>query len=837
MGEVYRGRDTKLGRDVAIKVLPPAFASHADRLDRFEQEARAAGMLNHPNLLSVYELGVHDGAPYIVTELLEGETLRERMQNADGSASVAIAPRKAIDYAVQIANGLAAAHGKGVVHRDLKPENIFITRDGRVKILDFGLAKLANAPDDGATDQHTMKRNTAPGTVMGTAGYMSPEQVRGQTLDSRSDIFSFGAILYEMLSGRRAFHGDSSVETMNAVLKEDPPDLSSVTSAIPPALQRIVDHCLEKNPEARFQSSRDLAFDLGAISSMSDTGALTPRRRIAVGKWLPIAVALALVAAAAAYFATRSAKIEQPKLHQLSFRRGTLRAARFAPDGQSIIYSAAWDGGPLLLYQTRANALDSVALQLPPADLLAMSPGGDMAIGLDRVPRPWAGYGTLAQASMLGAASRQLLENVSAAEWTPDGSQMIVVHNVNRQDQIEWPMGKPIHRATGYIDHLRISRDGKTLAFLNHPQYNDNRGDVAVIDAAGNMRTLVKDWAGLEGLAWSADGKEIWFTGDPDGTVGNFEIYGVDMAGHVRAVWQVPTSVYLLDVARDGRVLVASGVIGGPVYAMREGDAGQRDLAWLAWSSPAGLSDDGKLALLVSFGAGAGRYYSTSVRPTDGASGTRLSEGLALSLSHDNKWALSLKMTQPPQLLVTPTGAGESHVIDSKGIAGVGAEFLPDNRLLIVAAHDSEREDLWIVDWQHGSPAQKLNVTIPAGSRYRALSPDGKWVAVPTGTEIQVVYLDGSAARHFDTTKTHDILARAADAQSIYVAQYAPNVYHVDRIDIATGRRTKVRDVPVGDLTGATGRGTSLFLSADAKTYVTGFTRWLTDLYVVEGLK
>src|SRR5215831_13868075 len=266
MGEVYLARDTQLGRDVAVKVLPSSYADDAERLHRFEQEACAAGALNHPNILSILDVGTHDGSPYVVSELLEGQTLRQRM------SGTTLPQRKAVDYALQIAHGLAAAHEKGIVHRDLKPDNLFITNDGRLKILDFGLAKLTGAGNTelSQTSIPTRRVDTDPGKVMGTVGYMSPEQVKGRPVDHRSDIFSFGAILYEMLSGRRAFHGESAAETMSAILKEDPPDLSETNERISPALERLVNHCLEKNPEERFHSSRDLAFALEALSATRD---------------------------------------------------------------------------------------------------------------------------------------------------------------------------------------------------------------------------------------------------------------------------------------------------------------------------------------------------------------------------------------------------------------------------------------------------------------------------------------------------------------------------------------------------------------------------------------
>jgi len=338
MGEVYRSRDPRLKREVAIKVLPQALSLDADRMRRFEQEALATAALNHPNILAVFDIGTSEGSPYVVSELLEGETLRERLR----SGSIAV--RKALDYALQVAQGLAAAHEKGIIHRDLKPENLFVTKDGRVKILDFGLAKLTQAEAGTDTSLPTATHGTEAGVVMGTAGYMSPEQVRGVALDPRSDIFSFGAILYEMLAGKRAFHGETDADTMSAILKEDPPDLNETNRNISPALERVVQHCLEKNPEQRFHSARDVAFDLETLSNQSSTGSrlrvVTDQRR---SYWKQAAGALViLLALAGIYYAARNnAPVSTPHFHQLTFQRGSIYGAKFAPDGQSIVYSAA----------------------------------------------------------------------------------------------------------------------------------------------------------------------------------------------------------------------------------------------------------------------------------------------------------------------------------------------------------------------------------------------------------------------------------------------------------------------------------------------------------------
>ena len=419
MGEVYRARDERLKRDVAVKVLPATYSADAERLRRFEQEAQAAGALNHPNITAVHDLGTSsDGSPYIVTELLEGETLRGRLSG--GALSV----RKATDYAIQTAKGLAAAHEKGIVHRDLKPENLFVTNDGRIKILDFGLAKLTQA--DGATGPQTnlpTAAGTEPGVVMGTLGYMSPEQVKGKAADARSDIFSFGAILYEMLSGSRAFHRDTAAETMSAILREEPPDLSATNKSVQPGLERVVRHCLEKSPEERFHSAHDLAFDLESISGTS-ASAITARPAVA-SRFRPlplVAGALAVVALlAAGYFFGKSKGVsDPPTFKQLTFRKGAIWGARFGSDGKSILATAAWDGKPAEIYISRPESPESVSFGLPGAEVAAVSSTGDIAVILRAdFDTAFTRAGTLARVGATGGAPRELLEKVAVRRLVP----------------------------------------------------------------------------------------------------------------------------------------------------------------------------------------------------------------------------------------------------------------------------------------------------------------------------------------------------------------------------------------------------------------------------------
>src|ERR1700733_13329681 len=486
MGEVYRARDSRLKREVAIKVLPQALSLDADRLRRFEQEALATAALNHPNILAVFDIGTSDGSSYVVSELLEGETLRERLRNG------ALPVRKALDYALQITRGLAAAHEKGIVHRDLKPENLFLTKDGRVKILDFGLAKLTQAESGVHTSMATASHGTEAGIVLGTAGYMSPEQVRGQALDARSDIFSFGAILYEMLSGKRAFHGDTAADTMSSILKEDPPELNETNRSVSPALERIVQHCLEKNPESRFHSASDIAFDLAHLSGVSTTsGKLRrvetsgPQSRLLATLARVLVLTLAMLALG--WWLGRSGmRAPLAEYKQITFRTGSIGKARFTPDG-SVVYSASWDGGDNQLYLARTDDPGSRELGLKDAELLSISNKGELAIRLNT--QHFAGYarsGTLARVPLSGGTPREVLENVEDADWSADGENMAIVRYApaNNHWRLEYPVGKVLYDTINWISHPKISPDGRWLAFADHEvPGGDDRGSVAVIAA------------------------------------------------------------------------------------------------------------------------------------------------------------------------------------------------------------------------------------------------------------------------------------------------------------------------------------------------------------------
>ncbi len=652
MGEVYRAKDSRLGRDVAIKILPAHFSQDADRLRRFEQEARAAGMLNHPNILDIHDVGNFEGMPYVVSELLEGETLRGRL-NAG-----LIPYRKSVDYVLQMARGLAEAHDKGIVHRDLKPENIFITREGRVKILDFGLAKLSNRPEiqNGQSDLSTLARTEA-GIVLGTVGYMSPEQVRGKAVDHRSDLFALGAVLYEMLSGNRAFRGDSTVETMNAILKLEPPDLKTSGTAISPAVERIVKHCLEKSPEERFQSASDLAFALETVSTLSTTevpaGMPAPSRKSRTLILTFLALPLVLLALWGANFLTKPEPPAIPSFKRLAFRRGEVFNAYFAPDGQAILYSAAWEGTPSEIYQTRTDSVESRSVDVKDADVVSISQSGEMLILLRR--RFGLGYmsqGTLARMPLTGGAPREILENVSDADWHPAISEIAAVTQFRR---LEYPLGKLLYESPGWMSRIRISPDGRLFAFTHHPRRGDNAGYVSVCDSSGKVRNLTEEMVAINGLSWSQDGKEIWFTGN--GGANRYQLYAVDLKGKLRQITSFPGHIYLYDISKKGEVLLGLLDHRRGVAAFTEGAPHEVDLSWFEWSFAADLSDDGKQVLITEQGEGAGKTNSIYLRNIDGSPAIRLGSGWGTSLSPDGKYVLAAT-PDGGKIHMLPTGPG-----------------------------------------------------------------------------------------------------------------------------------------------------------------------------------
>jgi len=839
MGQVYRATDTGIGRNVAIKVLPPNLASEQQRLQRFEQEAKAAGALNHPNVVAIYDVGAHDGAPYVVSELLEGETLRDRLQ------SNALPLRKSIEYAVQIARGLAAAHARGIVHRDIKPENLFITKDGHVKILDFGIAKLTSPLGEFASSDEadTVRLHTHPGVLIGTAGYMAPEQVRGQPADHRADIFSFGAVFYEMLAGKRAFQRESSIETMSAILSQEPAELAEANRNIAPDFERVVRHCLEKRAEDRFQSTRDLVFDLETLagtptisgSNVARAGIKTIRspRRFGI-RWLLLVLLLTLGATAVAFFLGRSSSQTQlPVYTQLTFRRGALWAARFSSDGHTIVYSAAWNGNPLDIFSTRAESTESRSLELKDADLLAVSSADELAILLNR---QYVGHfisqGTLARIPIGGGAPREVVDNVQHADWSPDGANLAVVRYVDGKNRLEYPVGKMLYETPGYIGYPRVSPKGNMIAFMDHPEQWDDRGKIAVVDLAGNRKTLTGEWVEEEGLAWTPDGKEIWFTASKAGEA--YGLHAVSLSANERIVARVPTNLMIHDISRDGTVLVTGYKYSTPIIGLPPGAKEERDLSWLDGVGIFDLSADGKEFIFQYYGEGSGVNYTSYLRRTDGSPAKRLGDGAAIALSPDGKWVLSV-LNVPRQTVLLPTGAGETRRLDRAGVEENGDDnWFPDGKRIVFTGREPGKAMRTYTQDVDGGAPRPLT---PDGITGTLVSPDGKLLLVTDASGKRGVYpLEGGAPRDIRGLSDDERIIRwGVDGRSLYVCVRGDLPVRIQRLDLLTGRKEFVRQIMPADTAGilTTPR---IFLSPDGSSYVYQLQRYLSELYLVNGL-
>jgi Tol biopolymer transport system component len=832
MGVVYRARDPRLGREVAIKILPTSFSADPDRLQRFAQEARAAAALNHPNILAIYDIGDSDGAPYVVSELLGGETLRERLRTGP------LSNRKAIDYALQIARGLSAAHDKGIVHRDLKPENLFITNDGRVKILDFGLAKLIR-PEEGAVsgEAPTVQVATDAGVVMGTVGYMSPEQVRGKTADHRSDLFALGAILYEMLSGKRAFHGETPADTMSAILKEDPPELSATGRNVLPGLERIVDHCLEKSPTQRFQSAGDVAFNLETLTETSATSkGLRPVKAPRRGQWLVTVIAALsfLIGCAAAYFFGLRGGVSTPSFHRLTFRRGTIMQARFAPDGQAIVYGAALEGKPVTLFTTRFDSTDSRPFDLEDTQLAAISRSGEMAVLLHaHAFGAFQQSGTLARLPLAGGAPREVLDNVQGADWTPDGTDLAILQGnfAGRPNHIEFPVGRVIYQPQGWVSHIRFSRDGKLIAFLDHVPTGDD-GRVVVTDRDGNRRFYSSFFTTVQGVAWSPDDKEVWFTGSPGGAAR--ALYAINRSGKERIVLRVPGTLTLHDIGSGGRALLGQDNAQYGFIGLAPGEKTERNLSWFDWSATGDLSQDGRIAIFSESGEAVGAKYGVFMRKTDGSPAVRLGDGAGGSLSPDGKWVAATSNDSLSQIDLLPLGAGQPRRLTNDSLQHFRAVWLLNGSgIVFTGASGSGSIRVYFCDLQgHTHPVTPEGVSSPLGI---VTTPDSKYVlGVDQQAEQRLYPLQGGDPKPLPVKiQPNDLVLRIEADQSLLVQRLGIPT-SVLRID-PSGREREVYKITPGDPAGILElRG--FHFSADEKSYIYSYYRVLSDLWVVAGL-
>jgi eukaryotic-like serine/threonine-protein kinase len=848
MGEVYRARDERLKRDVAVKVLPAELSADAERRTRFEREARAASALSHPNILTIYDIGSSNGTVYIAMELVDGGTLK------DLTASGPVPTRKLLELATQVADGLAAAHAAGIVHRDLKPANVMVSKHGYAKILDFGLAKLVTPEDQEVSGLKTAAGDaTRPGMVMGTVGYMSPEQAAGRTVDYRSDQFSFGSILYEMATGKRAFERSTTAETLTAIIREEPEPVSQLNARIPAPVRWIVERCLTKDPEDRYGTTKDLARDLAQIrdhlseapvsaevSGARASAALeVPKAWRSLLPWLVGAAVLAAVVGFGAYAAGRKSVVSAiPSFRQLTFQRGEIHTARFAPDGQTVIYSAAWEDRPVEIFVSRLESPESRPFGLKGASLLSVSSTGELAVSLNR--RSAGGFsrtGTLARIGMTGGGTpREIQEDVQAADWTPDGTNLAIVRTVDGHNRLEYPIGKVLFDAgSGWISYPRISRDGGTVAFMEHPTFPDDGGYVSVVDREGHKKTLTPLYAAEAGLAWSPRGDEIWFAA---AEVGNNSLYAATRSGSIRPLARVTGNLVLHDVTADGRVLLSHDTLRSGMLGLAPGETKERDLSWLDWSNVVDISPDGKTMVFFESGEGGGPGYSCYLRTTDGSPPVRLGEGSAQAMSPDGKWVLSIvHSTTDQQGVLLPTGAGDPKTLPTQGLQLTNANWFPDGKRILLTAKESGRGSrLYTLEFDGGKPRAISPVGYVAFPR--SMSPDGKRVAVRgPDNRIYLYPVDGGEPTVLPGLDTNDIpCGWTPDGGDLFVFRRGEFPGRLFRFNLTTGEKQLAKTFSPGDPAGILSIGAPR-MTPDGKAYVYAYNRILSDLFLAEGIK
>jgi Tol biopolymer transport system component/aminoglycoside phosphotransferase (APT) family kinase protein len=843
MGEVYEARDSKLNRRVALKILPPLLALDPDRVARFRREAQVLAALHHTHIAAIYGLEESDGVQALVLEFVGGQTLAERI------AAGPVALDEAIRIASQVADALEAAHEKGIIHRDLKPANIKIAANGDVKVLDFGLAKVwEGAPHDqlAAAPTLTATRDRERG-LLGTPAYMSPEQARGRALDRRTDIWSFGCVLFEMLTGGAAFGDETISDTLARVLDRDV-DWQALPASTPRRLRDLLRRCLQKDVRRRLRDIGDARIELDEISNRTDAGDAEPNPsametgRVRWRRRLAAVAVLGLVIVATAIVSRRNLPAA-PVFRQLTFRHGTVGGARLAPDGRTAIYRATWAGTEPALFLIRPESLQSGPIGLVNAGIYSVSSRGEMAVALGCRLNWGECLGTLAQVSMTGGSPRQLVKDVLAADWAPDGQSLAIVAFTGDTYQLQFPIDKALYQAKGWITDPRISPTGDRIAFLDHEQLGDTGGSVSIVDLQGRKTTLSSGWKSLHGLAWPPDGNEVWFSGSRLGKGGTSALYGVTLAGRVRTVFSSPSTLKLNDISRDGlRVLLTRGTRRGGIIGLTAGDKAERDLSWLDYSTLADLSFDGRTLLFYEWGEGVGAKSTIFVRKTDSGDAVPLGEGKPLALSPDARFVVAVQEAAMPQLVLLPTGTGDARRMPRGAIVEYldWAAWSQDGRRIFFAAREvTNVRRTFVQDVDGGDPRP----VTPDGFVGMVLSPNDKTiVAVDRYGEYYLCAVDASAPPlPLAGYRDGDVpLQWSDDGHFLFVREAGNLVLRIDTIDLDTGARRPWKEFKTPDPTVLIDIGSDpgqIRVTPDGKSYAYTYWTFEGELYLAEGLK
>ncbi len=845
MGVVYKSLDTKLDRHVALKFLPDHLLGDQEIRKRFEREAKAAAALLNPNICPVFEIDEVDGKSFISMAYIEGEPLHQKIERGP------LKLEEALDIARQIAQGLDAAHEKGIFHRDIKPENIMVDAKGHVTIMDFGLAQLTEASRLTKTDQ-----------TMGTVFYMSPEQTEGSGTDHRTDIWALGVVIYEMITGQKPFKGDYDKAIMYSILNEAPEPMTALRTGVPMLLEEHVNKCLAKHSGKRYQSAGEVLVDLSAQRKRIDSGrtvvsettvlesldsavlATQPNRTTAV----VLVVSAALVLLAAAFFAGTNFSGEGttfPTYTRLTFRPGTVTSARFAPDGETIVYSAAWEGGRRQLFTTRPGSSESRSLNIPDVDVLAISKTGEMALAL-RPPRNLlASLGspdtsepaTLLQASLAGGAPREVLTDVLFADFTPEG-QLGIVRMVDRRARIELPIGNVLYETPDHIGSFRISPSDSRIAFSERPFGFGGDWTISTVNQDGEKTVLTtQETADNLNFVWAADGRAIWYDA---GWLGGDTIRSLTPSGDIKVVHAAPVGLRQFDISRDGRVLVDRVHFRVVASCLTPGHVAERDLSWFDASEVDDITSYGEKILMTEFGDGGGLgRWGVYLRDTSGEPAVRLGDGQAFGLSPDNTMALTMSVGSSPEVVLLPTGAGEPIRIRNDEITNYEAtDWMPDGRQFVFARSTSGHGvRCYIQDIAGGEPRPITPEGYRFGLAHKAVSPTGEWIAAKGVGPPSLFPIAGGERREIPGVEPRDdFIAWSADGRSVFLKADVEVPANIYKVDVETGKRSHWKTLAPADTVGVFNIW-SIQISEDEQSYCYSYGRNISDLYMVEGLR
>ena len=826
MGMVFKARDTQLNRSVAIKALPPDQFANVELKRRFLHEAKAASALNHPNIVTVHGIAQAQGSDFLIMEYVPGKTLDQLIQRKG------LPLKQALRYAIEIADALATSHDAGIVHRDVKPSNVIVNEQGRVKVLDFGLAKQGETPLE---DESTLTQApiTKAGLVFGTAAYMSPEQAQGKRADARSDIFAFGALLYEMVTGRRAFQGANVMTILAAVMNQEPPETHTIVPNVPRELEWIITRCLKKDPERRIQHMQEVKLALQEILTAIESAPVPPmvtppRRRV----WFtPALIALLLGLAPAVWLGIRIFRQEPVTFQRLTFRRGDLYMAKFAPGG-TVIYSAAWDGSAPMLFSVQPGNREGRLLDVPSGSIAAVSRSGEMAVLLGA--STGVTFGTLAQVPLGGGAPREILENVNSADWGSDGKSLAVARTVEGHHRIEFPIGSVLYETQALRPpiYIHVSPAGDLVAFFDFGEAGDY--SLNVVGAKRPRQVLSRGWRAVGGLAWSPNGKEVWFSGGRTGA--DPAVYAVDLSGRERMLTQVTGWGLLYDVAADGRALlnVVDSRIG--IRCLTPGAKEESELSWLDASSVHDLTTDGKVTIFTELSYGEGRNTAIYLRRTDGSPAVRLGYGNRPSLSPDGKWVACIRRdAEKSQVLLLPTGPGESASLTLDQIRPEVAEWFPDGKRILITGDEPGQQPRTYV---HDLAGGKTRPLTPPGVRASRVSPDSRFVVAIKSGKLYLHSLDNGSESAIGSLEPKDtVVGWSQDGRYLFVQRNGVGNRNAKilRVDAHSGANQIWRELKPPEQT-AYIFGTAR-ITGDGESYAFSYQRDLATLYLVRGLK